>query len=90
MTDWQKIKPWLGALIRLVLGIVWLWASLSKLHNPRGFVQTVRAYDATPEWLSKAIGYGLPVLELSLAVLLIVGAAVRMAAAVSAGRRADC
>ena len=83
MTDWQKIKPWLGGLFRVVLGAVWLWASLSKLHNPRGFVQTVRAYDATPEWLSKAIGYGLPVLELVLAILLIVGVVVRLAAAVS-------
>jgi protein-disulfide isomerase len=84
VTDWQKIKPWLGAVIRLFLGAVWLWASLSKLHNPRGFVQTVRAYDATPEWLSRAIGYGLPVLELSLAVLLILGVAVRLAAIASA------
>jgi protein-disulfide isomerase len=44
----------------------------------------VRAYDATPEWLSKGIGYGLPVLELCLGVLLIVGVTVRIAAAVSA------
>ena len=28
-------------------------------------MQAVRAYDATPEWLSKAIGYGLPVLEIA-------------------------
>jgi protein-disulfide isomerase/uncharacterized membrane protein YphA (DoxX/SURF4 family) len=81
---WQTIKPWLGSLIRVVLGAVWLWASLAKLHNPRGFVQTVRVYDATPEWLSRAIGYGLPVLEFTLAVLLILGIAVRMAAAASA------
>jgi len=83
VTDWQKIKPWLGAVIRLLLGVVWLWASLHKLHDPRAFVQTVRAYDATPEWLSKAIGYGLPVLELAIAVMLILGVAVRMAAATS-------
>ena len=51
---------------------------------PRTFVQAVRAYDATPEWLSKAIGYGMPVLELCLGVLLIVGIMVRIAAAVSA------
>jgi protein-disulfide isomerase/uncharacterized membrane protein YphA (DoxX/SURF4 family) len=84
VTDWQKIKPWLGTVIRVVLGVLWLWASLHKLHDPRAFVQTVRAYDATPEWLSKAIGFGLPVLEVSLAVLLIFGIAVRLAAATSA------
>ena len=46
-------------------------------------MQAVRAYDATPEWLSKAIGYGLPVLELCIGALLIVGVVVRLAAIVS-------
>ncbi|HEX3336817.1 MAG TPA: MauE/DoxX family redox-associated membrane protein [Jatrophihabitans sp.] len=81
---WYAIRPWLGTVVRLVLGIVWIWASIAKLRAPRTFVQAVRAYDATPEWLSKAIGYGLPVLEICLGVLLIIGIAVRMAAAVSA------
>lgn len=82
--NWNLIRPWLAAAVRVFLGAVWLWAALSKLSNPRTFVQAVRAYDATPEWLSKAVGYGLPMLEISIAVLLIVGIAVRMAAAVSA------
>ena len=81
--NWNSARPWLGTVTRLVLGVVWLWASWSKLHDPRGFVQVIRAYDATPEWLSKAIGYGLPVLELCLGVLLIVGVAVRISAIVS-------
>jgi protein-disulfide isomerase/uncharacterized membrane protein YphA (DoxX/SURF4 family) len=67
-----------------VLGAVWLWAGFSKVGDPRAFTQTVRAYDATPEWLSKAIGYGLPVLEICLGVVLVVGVMVRIAAAVSA------
>jgi protein-disulfide isomerase/uncharacterized membrane protein YphA (DoxX/SURF4 family) len=82
--NWNPIRPWLGTVIRLVLGVVWIWAAWSKLHSPRAFVQAVRAYDATPEWLSKAIGYGLPVIEVSLGILLVVGVAVRLAAAVSA------
>ncbi len=82
--NWLKIRPWLGTLARLVLGVVWVWSSLEKLDSPRTFVQAVRAYDATPEWLSKAIGYGLPVLELSIGLLLIVGVAVRISAVVSA------
>jgi len=75
---------WVGLVVRLVLAAVWAWASLSKIGDPRRFVQAVRAYDATPEWLSKAIGYGLPMLELILAVLLLLGLIVRYAAAVSA------
>ena len=80
---WTATRAWLGTLIRLVLGVVWIWASLSKLHDPRTFVQAIRIYDATPEWLTKAIGYGMPVLEFCLGVLLIAGVAVRIAAAVS-------
>lgn len=80
----SAIRPWVGTVFRLVLGGVFLWAGWAKLADPRGFVQAVRAYDATPEWLSKAIGYGLPVLEVCLAVLLIAGVITRIAAAVSA------
>jgi protein-disulfide isomerase len=80
---WSSIRPWLGTIARLVLGGVWIWAAWSKLGNPRGFVQAVRAYDATPEWLSKAIGYGLPVLELCIGVLLVLGLVTRVAAIVS-------
>ena len=81
--SWQTARPWLGTLARLFLGAIWLWAAVSKLGNPREFVQTVRAYDVTWEWLSKAIGYGLPVLEFGLGVLLVLGVATRLAAAVS-------
>lgn len=81
---WQIARPWLGTVLRLGLGVVWIWASLDKLQSPRTFVQAVRAYDATPEWLSKAIGYGLPVLELCIGVALILGIATRVVAAVSA------
>lgn len=84
LVTWQTARPWLGAAIRVLLGGLWIWASVAKLSDPRASVQAVRAYDMTPEWLSKAIGYGLPVLELCLGVLLVVGAAVRMAAIASA------
>ena len=60
-----------------------IWAALPKLHDPLTFTQAVRAYDATPEWLSKGIGYGLPVLELCLGIVLILGVTVRIAAAVA-------
>ena len=81
---WTTVRPWLGTVARLVLGVVWIWAGWSKVRDPLHFVQAVRAYDATPEWLSKAIGYGLPILELCLGALLIVGVIVRLAASVSA------
>lgn len=82
--NWSSIRGWVGMAARLIIGAVWIWAAWSKLGNPRGFVQAVRAYDATPEWLSKAIGYGLPVLEICLGILLVLGIVVRAAAATSA------
>jgi len=83
LVRWLTLRPWLGTVARLLLGAVWIWAASSKLGEPRTFVQAVRAYDVTPEWLSKAIGYGLPVLELCLGILLIIGIAVRIAAVFS-------
>jgi protein-disulfide isomerase/uncharacterized membrane protein YphA (DoxX/SURF4 family) len=80
----QSRLGWLGLVIRLALAGIWAWASVSKIGDPRTFIRAVRAYDATPEWLSKAIAYGLPMLELTLALLLLVGLIVRYAAAVSA------
>src|SRR5690348_9001328 len=85
LVKWLTARPWLGTVIRLFLGAIWLWAAIPKLSDPRRFVQAVRAYDMTPEWLSKAIGYGMPVLEFGVAVLLILGVATRLAAGVSAG-----
>lgn len=84
LSAYRSRLGWVGLVVRLVLAGIWAWASLSKIEHPRTFIRAVRAYDATPEWLSKAIAYGLPVLELTLAVLLLVGLIVRYAAAVSA------
>ena len=80
----QNALAWLGTIVRLGLAGIWIWAGYSKLSDPSEFVRAVRAYDATPEWLSQAIGYGLPVLEIMLAVLLLLGVVTRGAAAVSA------
>jgi protein-disulfide isomerase len=81
--NWSSIRPWVGTVARLALGAIWIWAAWSKLADPRAFVQAVRAYDVTPEWLSKAIGYGMPVLELCIGVLLVLGIVTRAAAIVS-------
>ena len=88
LAAWRRAQSswasWAGLAVRIVLAVVWGVAAVSKIKDPRRFVQAVRAYDATPEWLSKAMGYGLPILELSLAVLLLIGLITRYAAAVSA------
>ena len=82
--NWISTRPWLGTVARLVLGVVFVIAGWAKLNDPRTFVRAVRAYDATPEWLSRGIGYGLPVLEVCVGILLIVGI-IQRAAAIIAG-----
>ncbi len=82
--NWSSIRPWLGTVVRLALGGVWLYAGISKLSDPRAFLQAVRAYDASPEWLSRALAYGLPVFEVCLGVLLVAGVITRAAAILSA------
>jgi protein-disulfide isomerase/uncharacterized membrane protein YphA (DoxX/SURF4 family) len=82
--NWTSVRAALGTVIRLGLAAVWLFAGLAKVREPAAFVRAVRAYDVTPEWLSQAIGYGLPILEICLAVLLVLGLATRAVAIVSA------
>jgi uncharacterized membrane protein YphA (DoxX/SURF4 family) len=69
---------------RLALAATWAWAGLAKLADADAAVRAVRAYDLFPESLVKPIAWGLPFVELGLAVLLLVGLACRPAAWVSA------
>ncbi|MGW3229590.1 MauE/DoxX family redox-associated membrane protein [Kitasatospora sp. NPDC001095] len=77
-------SEWLGTVVRLGLAVVWGWAGLAKVTDPAEAAQAVRAYEILPEGLVKPIGYGLPFLELALAVLLLAGLGVRLVAGISA------
>ena len=79
----RALLPWLGTAARVLLGVVWAWAAVAKMGDPAASVRAVRAYDLLPEWLAKGVGYGLPFLEIGLAVLLIAGLATRLAAVLS-------
>ena len=79
----RQLLPWLGTAARVLLGVVWVWAAVAKMGDPAASVRAVRAYELLPEWLAKGVGYGLPFLEIGLAVLLIAGLATRLAAVLS-------
>ncbi|MGI5130928.1 MauE/DoxX family redox-associated membrane protein [Pseudonocardia sp. CA-107938] len=74
----------LATLARLLLGGVWLWAGFAKVVDLDASVRAVRAYELLPEPVVPAIGAALPLVEILLGLLLVVGAFVRPAAAVSA------
>lgn len=76
--------PWAALVARFALAAVWAYAAVSKVGDPAVTVRAVRAYRLLPEWSVHAIAYGLPFVELALALLLVVGFAVRVASAASA------
>src|SRR5215211_4515974 len=81
----QGWLDWAGTLSRAGLAVVWIWAGLAKLTDPNGAVLSVRAYWLLPDVLVRPVAWGLPFLELALAVLLLAGIANRIAGAASAG-----
>lgn len=77
----RPLLPWVALAARLVLGVVFAVAGWPKLLDPEGTLRSVRAFRLVPEALVPAFGYALPVVELALAALLIVGLVTRIAAA---------
>ncbi len=75
-------RPWarwvtFGA--RQVLGIVLIIAGAIKLPWPESSVQAVRAYQLLPFDLTRPVGYALPVLEVAIGLLLVLGLFTRIA-----------
>jgi uncharacterized membrane protein YphA (DoxX/SURF4 family) len=79
-----RAPEWAALIGRLVLGGVFIASGLLKLPDPAESVRAVRAYQLLPEAVVPAVGYGLPVLEVALGVMLVLGIHVRLAAIVSA------
>ena len=74
---------WAALGARLLLGVTWIVAGGLKLPDPAGSVRAVRAYQLLPEAVVPAVGYGLPVFEVGLGMLLVLGVAVRLSAILS-------
>ncbi len=77
----RSLAPFVALAARLVLAVVLAAAGWPKLLDPDGTVRSVRAFRLVPEAFVPAFGYGLPVLELALALLLFVGLLTRWSAA---------
>ena len=78
------MRVWVATVVRLVLAAVWAWVAVARIADPAASVDAVRAYQLLPDVLERGIGYGLPFVAFALAALLLLGLAVRVAAAVSA------
>lgn len=69
-----------GLLARLALGGVLLAAGLLKIGDLTGSVQSVIAYELFPYEVSRFLGTVLPILEIALGVLLVLGLFTRVSA----------
>jgi len=85
VSRWHSGRPWLGTLVRLGLAAVWLVAGGAKVGDLAGSGRAVNAYDVMPYDLAKVIGAALPLVEVALGLLLLVGLATRLAAGISVG-----
>jgi uncharacterized membrane protein YphA (DoxX/SURF4 family) len=77
------VKDWVGLAARVVTGGVWVIAGALKLPDPAASVRAVRAYDLLPEVVVPTVGHLLPVVEVAVGLLLLVGLLTRPAAVVS-------
>ena len=77
---WAVAQPWVSTALRLALAVVFLWAGGAKVGDLPASVRAVRAFEILPEVLAKPIGYGLPVLEVVLGLLLLAGLLTRYSA----------
>ena len=65
MPGWKRvlISPWPYRVVRVVLGVVFVWAGSVKLADPEGFAEIISSYELVPETLLLVVAVGLPVLE---------------------------
>jgi len=59
--------------IRIVLGVVFIWASIDKIAHPAGFAEAIYNYRMLPHWTINLMAIIMPWLELICGILLIVG-----------------
>ncbi|GGF57793.1 hypothetical protein GCM10011519_34610 [Marmoricola endophyticus] len=75
---------WFGLLARLVVGVVWIVAGAIKLPDPDSSVTAVRAYQLLPLSLTSPVGHALPILEVVVGLLLVLGLLTRPVGLLSA------
>jgi uncharacterized membrane protein YphA (DoxX/SURF4 family) len=81
MSKFEKLQPWIGLVCRLTLGGVLLVAGYLKIGKTEISQMAVRSYELLPISIANFLGLTLPFFEVVIGLLLIVGAATRVVAA---------
>ncbi|GAA4598397.1 putative membrane protein YphA (DoxX/SURF4 family) [Actinoplanes octamycinicus] len=78
------VWPWISTLARLGLAAVWLVAGATKVSDLAASARAVNAYQLMSYDAAEVVGAVQPFLEIALGLLLLVGLATRLTAAISA------
>ena len=78
----NRIRPLISTALRLVMGVVFLVAGISKLSDLTIAELSVQSYELLPADVARIVGVVLPIVEVSLAVLLLLGIGTRATAIV--------
>ncbi|PRZ43521.1 putative membrane protein YphA (DoxX/SURF4 family) [Antricoccus suffuscus] len=78
----RRVQPGISTLLRVVMGVVFLIAGVSKLENLAIAELSVKSYELLPNDVASVVGIVLPILEVALAVLLLLGIGIRVTAIV--------
>ena len=80
----RPVADWIGLLARLLLGVVLIVAGALKVGKPIVSARAVQAHQIFPFEIAGYIGYALPVLEIAVGLLLVLGLFTRAAALIGA------
>jgi uncharacterized membrane protein YphA (DoxX/SURF4 family) len=81
MSKFEKLQPWIGLVCRLTLGGVLFVAGFLKVDKLEVSQMAVRSYELLPIPIANFLGQTLPLFEVVIGLLLILGAATRVVAA---------
>jgi len=85
VTRWRQVLPWAGTVARLVVAVVFLVAGGNKVGDLAASGRAVNAYDVMPVEAGRVVGSALPLVEIALGVLLLLGLATRLGGLVASG-----
>jgi len=74
--------PWVGLLLRVYVGGIFIYASMYKINFPGEFAETIASYQLLPFWAVNLAALVMPWAELVSGVLLVLGVRTKSAAAV--------